>query len=274
MLTSFPDCPRRAFARAFPELLKAAGYDIRQTPISAGAAVGTGVHAAAAYTLQSKVDTGELGHEDEALDRAIGAFRKEIGFGETAWDDTTRAPQFGEEQIRRMTLVLRRHLAPKLNPVQVEKRLEAELDGGFILSGQADNVELRPDGIRDLKTGSQQRVHHAQVGAYSILRRSYGHPVDRLSDDFIKRVPLKVEQPLPVTTEYDPALAEAVAYQRIRLVQRAVNDFRTAQDTIVLTANPMSALCSDRYCPLWGTPACREHKGANVKPTQTGAQNG
>jgi hypothetical protein len=271
-LDGFVDCAGRAFASSFPDLVKAAGYTINETQAHCGAAVGTGVHAAAAYTLQSKVDTGEIGHADEAEDRAVHAFRDGIANG-AAWDEVTNGPNIGEVQVRRMTLAYRQHVAPKVQPSQVEKRLEADLDPGFILSGQADNCELRPDGVRDLKTGRFARMHHAQIGSYSILRRSYGFPVERLSVDFIQRVSVKKEQPAPVTSEYDPAFAEQVAWQRIQYVQRMVAEFRRSGDTMAVIKNPQSQLCSKKFCRAFGSDFCRQHAGATAKtlfPTNGG----
>lgn len=267
MLTSWPDCPRRSAARAYPDLIAAAGYALRDTPPHIGAAVGTGVHAAAAYTLQSKVDTGEPGNEGEAVDRAVEGFLGEVAGGAT-WDETTPRSDIAKVQIQRMVRIYRDQVAPKINPIAVEQRLVADAGGGYELSGQADTLAIEPGQVRDLKTGTTQRVHLAQLGAYSLLARTHGREVNGLVEDFIKRVSFRTPNPGAVETPYPVELAEQVALRRIALVKRDVGEFIAGGGDIqVFSANPMSQLCSDKFCPCWGTAACQEHRGAKHDAT-------
>ena len=260
MLVSWNDCPRRTAARAYRDLFVSFGYELREVQSSAGAAVGTAVHSGAAYTLQSKVDTGEPGQDDEADERAIASFREEIQDG-ADWDDTTPRPNDGEKQVRRMVAEYRRSVAPKRNPVAVEARLEADIGDGFLLSGQADALVLEPGGIVDLKTGIE-RINTSQLGAYSLLARSHGREINKVAEDFIPRVKANYAQPEAKEISYPPEFAERVAQQRIAAVKRDLLAFIGSGDAIDLPANPSSMLCNGRYCILWGTTGCREHKGA------------
>lgn len=259
-LTSYPDCGLRTVSRAYPDLLKAAGYELRSTQVSAGAAVGTAVHAAAAYTLQSKVDTGAPGDDAEAEDRAITSFRHDIAAGAN-WDDTTGRPNDGEKQVRRMVAEYRRSVAPKITPLAVEKRLVASLGDGFALSGQADALALLPGAVRDLKTG-MERIHIPQLGAYVLLARSNGREIDAAFEDFIPRVKVSYAQPPALEITYPVEFAEQVAMRRIQDVKSALTEFLQTGDTLAFPANPMSTLCSPKYCPAFGTNTCRQHKGA------------
>ena len=51
MLPSWPDCPRRGAAKQWRHGVNTAGYHLRESRSSVGAAVGTAVHAAAAHFL-------------------------------------------------------------------------------------------------------------------------------------------------------------------------------------------------------------------------------
>jgi hypothetical protein len=264
-LTSYPDCGLRTAASAYPDLFAAAGYDLRPRQQSAAAAVGTAVHAGAAFTLKSKVDTGDAGADDDAEECAIEGFRHEIAGGAT-WDDATPRPNDGEKQVRRMVAEYRRTVAPKIVPLMVEKRLEADLGDGYTLSGQADSLAILPEAVRDLKTGTE-RIHIPQLGAYAILVRSQpnGQNVERVVEDFIPRVKASYAQPHAIEIEYPVQFAEEVAFRRIQDLKRDLMEFAISGDTLAFPANPMSILCSPKFCPAHGTNACRQHKGAFTK---------
>lgn len=258
---SWSDCNRRSAARAYPTLFKDLGYELRDTLSSAGAAVGTAVHAGAAYTLQAKVDTGQPGNASEADDRAITSFRQEIADG-TQWDAETPRPNDGEIQVRRMVAEYRRTVAPRTAPVAVEQRLEADLGDGFLMSGQADTLAILPDAIMDLKTGSAERIHIPQLGSYSRLARAHGRLISVVGEEFIRRVKVSYAQPEAVQSLYPVEYAEQVSHRRIARIKADMMAFIQAGDANVLDTNPMSALCTPRYCSLYGTPGCRDHRGA------------
>jgi hypothetical protein len=127
-----------------------------------------------------------------------------------------------------------------------------------------------------LRVGSfiiARRYNYGQIGAYSLLSRS-NHPeipVEKLRVQFIQRVPLKKEQPLPVTEEYDQPTAEQAAVSALKHIMLDVNEFRRrtmegdAPPEHAFMANPASLLCSPKFCPAFGTGFCREHK--KLKPT-------
>lgn len=264
-LPTFVDCERRETARAYPDLVAAAGFELRQLEPAVGAAVGTGVHAAAAYTLQSWVDTEAYGDDGEAEERAIVGFRRETAHG-VMWDNTSPRANTAEAQIRRMTALYRLRVAPGLKPVRVEGRLTVALDDHFTVSGKADSISLEPGRVVDLKTGAVERIHMPQLGAYSMLARTpvadggAGLEIEKVGEHFVPRVSLKKPQPEPVMIEYPVDLAEQVAARRIERVRADVGAFIATGDPQELPANPMSVLCHERYCPAWGTAFCREHK--------------
>ena len=94
-LPGWADCARREAARLFPEMIEAAGFSLRNIASGAGAAVGTAVHTAAHYTLEQKLETGELGNASEAEDRAITSFNDRVFQGILALLDMRRPPAAG-----------------------------------------------------------------------------------------------------------------------------------------------------------------------------------
>lgn len=255
-LPTYPDCSRRMAAKMIPGQIRDWGYELNYIPTGAGAAVGTATHAAAASILEEKMKSGELGNASEAEDRAIEAFAKETHGGCT-WDDFTPSAAIAKQQIARLARVYRALVAPKLQPLAVEMRLELKTTRGNTVSGQIDVTTLS---VRDLKTGRLQRQNIAQYGAYSMLMRGKGGHVSSCVEDYIKRVPLKQDQPPPTETRYPIELAERVAANTIRRIEQDYELFMVNGDNTAFLANPNSMLCSEKFCPAFGTDFCVEHK--------------
>ena len=267
-LTTYLDCPRRFAARHLADEVANAGYrlsPVRRTHI--GAAVGTGVHAAASFTLEAKRTTGDLGNASEAEDRANASFMEAAEYG-VDWDATTANLSTAQRQLARMTRSYRKHLAPQISPVLVEQRMEADVGDGFIVSGQLDTLAGDPDSVlRDLKTGTQQRANGVQYAAYSMLFEAHGFRMRRLLEDYLARVRIDREQPPPVSTEVNMRDNQADALEAIDGIKRDTARFleRVASPTgrpppSAFRPNPASSLCAARWCPAWGTDFCKAHK--------------
>lgn len=254
-LTSWPDCNRRGAARLIPLELAAAGYAVRQTFSGIGAIIGSGTHAGLAYTLKAKMATGELGKLEAAKEATIDEMRKRVAEEGVVYDDMSPEMNTGEKQALRMVAIYRQTVAQDIVPVAVEVRLTANIAPGFVLSGQADLAE--DDTVEDHKTGVRRRSNTAQYGAYALLRRSHDETVNRLIERYIPRVPLAKAQPEPKRVLYDPAVAETMAWGTLKRMMRDVAAFREGGDIEAFEANPASALCSAKYCPLWRTNGCR-----------------
>ncbi len=234
-------------------MIEAAGFELRFLEHHVGASVGTGVHRGAAVSLQAKLDTGELGSEDDAIAGGITEFNEQVNAG-VIWDSTTSTKNDGQQQIVRMTKTYRNKVAPKIDPAAVEERLQARVSGRMTISGQKD-VLTKDNAIRDLKTGKIQRANTSQYGAYSLLQRSHGTEIKRLVEDFIRRSSLRNPQPEPTSLEYNVAAAEQEAMEILRDIERSVAEFERRLATGDLPpegaflANPQSMLCSAKYCP-------------------------
>ena len=242
----------------FPVEIRSAGYTLREVPSSVGASVGTGTHSAISSCMTVKMNTGELGNQTEDEQRGLESLSKQIGNG-VQWDATTPNLNTGQKQVVRQYRTYRLHVAPAIQPREIEKRLIVPTRRGNLLSGQPDLVD---NGIRDVKTGVVHRVSLAQLGAYSMLTRASGGNVDKLTEDFVQRVPIDKPQPEPVEFDYDVSLAEQVAANLIADIEEKYERFAETSDNLTFRANPSSMLCSDRWCPCFGTTFCREHTGA------------
>lgn len=256
--TSWPDCARRWAASHLSELIKDAGYTLRQTPRTIGAAVGTAVHAGAAHVLNHKIKTGTTGAIKDAAEVAIVAYKEEVGSHEIIMDQASPNGQSAETQVQRMTGAYHGQVAPGIKAVWVEHRLEARLSPRFIVAGTADVCE--DGGMRDTKTGIIRRAHWPQFGTYSLLGRSHGLSVRTFHEDYIKRGSMKKPQPAPESFKYDVKVAEQMAASIFSHIEDGVTRFQTTLNPWEFMPNPSSMLCSDRYCPAWGTDFCRAHK--------------
>ncbi len=268
-LVTFLDCPRRWAAQHLTEMVTDYGFRLNQTrPTHVGACVGSGVHAGAGYTLNEKRSTGGLGSATEAEDRAVGELKARMEWG-VSWDGTTANLNTAQRQVARMTLAYRTHLAPIIEPLVIEERLDADIGEGWILSGQPDTMAGDPQrDIRDLKTGVRRRANSVQYGAYYVLLNAHHYQPVTIMEDFLPRVRVEKEQPPPITKSMPIALAVADALEAIDDIMRSTRRFegRLKGDATgrapqtAFRANPNSQLCGEKWCRAWGTDFCHAHQ--------------
>jgi len=270
-LSTYADCPRRAAARIFEADVRAAGYDIRTLGTGIGATVGTAVHAASAEVLRHKMKTGgDLPSVTDTEEVAVEALRVEIDKSEAGVEfDTRVTPNLndGQIQVARMARVFRSSVAPGINPLTIEERLEAVVSPSVVVSGQSDILARTPTALHDLKTGIHLGYHGPQVGAYSLLQRSHGLTVQSAMIDYISRVAVKEPQPDVQVVVYDLAACETAAVAVLAHIEADIRTFREGDaklrtqsgDPWAFPANPSSKLCSAKWCPAHGTNFCREH---------------
>jgi hypothetical protein len=265
-LSGYADCPRRAAAKIFAAAVKEMGFELRQIPSSIGASIGTAVHTGMATTLMHKAETGELAPEDATTDEVIASLRDRAAEG-VLFDRETPELNTAEQQALRMTRVYRSTVAPQIEPILVERRLEAEVKPGLILTGQSDVIAREPGKVRDLKTGNKMGNHAPQIGAYSLLARSTGVEINAACIDFVQRVSMKKPQPDAISSPVEVIRAETAAINVIRRMDHDLQVFTAgdheqglaAGDPWAFLANPSSMLCSAKWCPAHGTPFCTEH---------------
>lgn len=257
MLPSYPDCPRRAVAKQYRRKFEKLGYTFRNLPPSVGAAAGTAVHSGAEQLLRA-LHAGKSITIEQALEPAITGFQEETGKG-AIWDDTTPNSNVAIEQIRKMVTAYSQHLempATINDEPAVELSLEANAGDGWTLTGHIDLVTAT-GWVRDTKTGALIRPYHTQLGAYSLLVRSNKIiKVEGAAIDFIQRVGKTKHQPPRVEQTYPVRSCEREAESLIQRIKSDMAAFDGTQSVGCFMANQMSMMCSDKYCPAWGTSFC------------------
>ncbi len=264
-LSGYSDCARRSAARLFRREIEGLGYDLAPDQKGIGSAIGTSVHAAAALTLREKMATGSLAPLSAVTDCAVETFGAEREAGIT-FDQASPNSHDAEAQVVRMAAAYQRVIAPGIDPVVVEERLEADTSFGLTVSGQGDVLAREAGRLRDLKTGKNRGNHKPQLGAYSLIYKAHGHDVRECAEDFLPRAPLKKPQPDPQSFGHDLEAAETAALNVLRHIASDLHTFRhgddkrgiLAGDPWAFVANPSSMLCGPKYCPAHGTPWCRE----------------
>ena len=255
MLPNYGDCARRTAASQWKKEIQAAGYDLRTNTPNVGGCVGTAVHAAAAHMLDRKMATGSLPTLNDSQEVAVTSFRSDSSDG-LEWDDKTRNPNMATQQIQRMVAAYRRDIAEEVTPVLVEAELEATVQDEAVLTGHIDL--LTADGaLRDTKCGKVPRPHYGQMGAYGMLLEADGHQCTAMIADWIPRESMKKPQPQPVSETYNMNASLWAAWSTIQQIIRDVTAWRhNKENPWAFPANPMSQMCSEKYCPAWGTGWC------------------
>ena len=270
MLTGYNDCGLRAAVHQWPDLFRSDGYQVAAETRGAAAAVGQSVHAGIAWSFVEKMRTDQLGDLDQAVDRAIADWDDQTGAG-VQWDEITATRRDATGQIARMTRIFLAQKGMELRPMMVERRLTCRLPTGrtvgvYRLTGQPDLV-AEGGRLPDLKTGKVNRGHYQQLGGYSLLARAHDYQVTQPSTIFVKRLPMIAAQELPVETRYDRDFAERSARAQVRRIVTDVENYLAdgARSTLAFPANPMSNLCSARYCRAYGTDTCEFWKAKEIK---------
>lgn len=254
MLPAYTDCPRRAAAKAYPRLIADAGFSLKKLPNSIGASVGTGVHTGASYMMNQKKSGAEINGKD-AGELAVNELRKQTAGG-SIWDGVTQNQNTAEKQTLRLTKLFEESCVPAFVPDLIEQTRKAVVAPGWELSGRPD-IETTDEHIRDWKTGTACRPYHAQLGGYSLLRRSQGGSKPRgLMMDHLKRVAVDKSQPPVISIAYDGPAAERAAWAVIAHIMRDMRAFLKSGDPWCFACNPMSMMCSEKYCPAFGTKWC------------------
>jgi hypothetical protein len=262
-LPSYSDCPRRAASKAYKQQIETAGFTLRQLPSSIGAAIGTGVHRGASVKTTSII-YGESVSDRLCIDASIEEFRTLIVDGATM-DNTTDSVNTGEKQIVQLVKSFIVQVAPDINPEFADQKYEptlitipgVEINEEITTSGSSD-IETADGVIVDLKTGAKYQAHHAQMGDYALLKDK--HSTTKSTGArciYLPRTSIKKTYPGPMVFDYDLQFCKSAA---MAIIKQVAGDYAAWLRTLspwAFPANPMSVLCSDKYCPAWGTEFCK-----------------
>ncbi len=261
MLPGWVDCARRAAAKQYRGLVEEHGFKLMKLPPAVGASVGTAVHAAVAALLTAKRD-GLAPDMPAALEIAVTEFTEEIRAG-CEWDDTTPNTQVAKRQIESLTRAYL-PILETVEPILIEKQFKVKLPGDWVLTGKID-LYAEGNHLDDLKTGALPRPYIQQAGGYVLLLESHDRPVESAGTTFVQRVRPNKPQPAPVCHAFPLESARRSAWAAIQEIQHDVGAFAATGDPWSIRANPMSMMCTPKYCPAWGTDFCTVHlEGNNV----------
>jgi hypothetical protein len=228
------------------------------------AAVGSGVHAAAARNLTRKIETGQLMPMEEVRDAARDAFallpeELERGAAQVEGEAMDRTVQLTEAHAR--------VLAPVIRPAHVERAWVLEAEGfPFDLAGEIDVQEPAGDSgpatIRDLKTTGKRPTERAAATSSQLSLYSLAHEA------------LEGERPELVALDYLVPSARGVSAGTVvsRRRDADIDSFWARLERIAeviekqafTPARPYDDwFCSPRWCgfartnPETGRPYCR-----------------
>ncbi|NIO83418.1 MAG: hypothetical protein GTN53_22910 [Candidatus Aminicenantes bacterium] len=252
-LPFYLDCPRRAAAGVFNYQIKGAGFSVNKYPPGVAAAIGQGAHAGAQHIVDRMCHLGRPAELGQAQEAGIVQYKKAVTEG-AMYDDITPNNNAAEKQIQTITRSYYYEIAPGLNVegLATEKALKAKL-GEATITGHLDFNT--PAMIRDLKTG-RVASFIAQLGGYSLLKRSNGGQAGGLAIDFCPRVRIDKPYPGASTVNYNLQLAESTAFQIIKKMIRDIKEFEETGDPWAFAANPKSMLCNPKYCSCYKTDFC------------------
>lgn len=245
MLPSYPDCPRRSAAKQWPEIVASIGITLRELPPSIGATVGTASHVGA---------IGMVNGESELYERSIENLRTNSANG-ILYDTVTANLNDAEKQISVMLDAFGKQVLPSITDVIGTEIAREASAFGFSITGHSDLETITS--IDDLKFGARCRPYHGQIGQYSLTRNANGVQPAKLSR-LIWGPRTSVKKTFPGFTfiDYDIRQCEKIAWATIQHIKMHVEAFEKTGNQMSFPANPMSMMCTDKYCPAWGTRWC------------------
>lgn len=255
-LPSFEDCSRRTVARGYADILAAHKFQRNANLPSIGAAIGTAVHSAAGHFLIARLNGETEPSQAACVEIAEAKLITQVRPG-AIWDATSGNIKIATAQVVKMIAAYWPELIKK-KPLIVESELRAMIAPGWVLSGHVDCFEENGE-LDDLKTGVPSRNHVTQLGGYALNLEANGHKLRSATVTFIKRVAYTKPQPAPVKTQYSLGESKLSAWSTIQEIVKSVDSFEATGNPYDIRANPMSLMCSEKYCPVYRTPFCKLH---------------
>jgi hypothetical protein len=253
-LPGYNDCPRRAAPRICWDLIKDSGVPFTPERPKIYTAVGNGCHLGAAAMARRKMTASPMLNEGQSV--AIAKMHEDAKIG-VEFDDVTTNITVAEKQVLRMVASFHADVLPALAPREIELKRQVRISDDFGLIGTYD-LDTTEDDLFDWKFGSVWRSCRAQLGGYSIMRRAHCNTVSRkLWGCHVPRVAIRKPQPAPDMVTYDVDGAEKLATEVIQTIMRDIRAFQKSGNPACFPANPMSNICSPKYCRSYGTAWCK-----------------
>ena len=253
-LPHYNDCPRRAVANGYKRMIEDAGFKLRDRLNGIAAAVGTASHHGSGHVMILKRD-GFAWNLKDAQEISIEKFKTESA-GEVIYDTTTPSKNVGEKQILRLVQAFCAMAAPTIQPEFIEKKKKATINDQFQLSGTPD-IETVINELDDLKFGMKMKIFDSQIGGYILLRQANKLSTETAKVRHFPRTAINKPFPGQQIHNLDIKLCLRAAWGTIKLIMRDLTEFTNTGSEWSFSANPMSMLCSNKYCNAWGTNFCQ-----------------
>lgn len=265
VLSMLSKCGMQAYYR-YVEGIKA--------PPGVALVIGTAVHRATDADLISKMHTGELLPADEIAQKAAEALDATWNGEDVHLDEEEvargRDVVRGEAKDTAVALagVYHTEIAPKLQPIAVERKMRLELIGfPFDLEGSID-VETK-EWIRDRKTSGKsptgtEAIGNPQLDTYSLMQSQIdGTPPKKVALDFMVKLktPKAVVVAGPAATDFDSI---------IRRIELAANVFDKGTFYPVDPSGPSAWVCTRKWCGYFDRCPFGARRVKTVSMTTTG----
>lgn len=239
--------------------INASEWGLRLRPQHVGAAVGSATHRGAEHIMTEFQRTGELGGEERVRagrEAALDRLSEDLGAGEMTYDSTTTGPNGATEAVGKLIPAYHASIDPAVPPFLVEAGLSMTIADTIVVTGHVD-LWFIDETLEDLKTGRRYPAASSQYGCYSLLARANGHNVKpTFRQRYLPRVAAGKPQPAPVITDLPQGALERQALATAKAVKRSVEEFQRTGDPDSFLANPQTWLCSNRFCPAFGSKWC------------------
>jgi len=251
-LTGYADCSRRTFLDMFYSEAEEFGYEFRRPVHHVGAAIGTASHRGIATDLQGIKD-GKLITRSDAEAIGIEKYRA-LSAERIGYDSTSQNANVAEKHIRRILAKYYHDIHPGAKPLHVEKEFKVKYKG-FLIVGHPDLIETDFK-VVDFKTGARKTPYQAQLGMYAKILEIISK--EKCGGLTVAHIPRKKDMTNPVLKNYIYNV-EASINHAISLVDSIINHYNTfieTEEPSHILANPMSYLCSRKWCKAYGTDFC------------------
>ena len=224
-------------------------------PPSIAARRGSAVHKAAELNNLQKVSS----HEDLPLDVLQDAARdeyvrllKDEGVFIPKEDLPSKAAILNDNlnQAVRTTEAYRKDVAPKIQPILVEKSATIDIGLDLPISGRLDLGTI--DGIRDIKVQGQTK-NQAWADA-EIQPDFYWHLYKEITGAYPQSFTYDALVPLKEVVKYNPLVTRRQS-NLTRIRQYCAALLRDLQTGSFRPADPESWICSPKWCGWWNTCA-------------------
>ena len=231
------------------------------------AAIGIATHKSAEEDLNNKLSFCNLLPDESIADYAADSFEliwdtEDIELTKEEKEDRFGVHDRAKDQVIQLAELHHKDLAPTIDPLQIEERLELQVEGvPLTLVGYADVIET-DNTIRDLKTrGKTPKATDAQddIGLqfYSLIQDVKGYRPKELALDVLVKTkqPKRVTVTSPAQKDHDATLGR---------IERAA---QIIQSGAYMPAEPTHWKCSEKFCEFfddcrWGRRRQKQFESA------------